>query len=259
MSRLQSRQVATAFGLKAAEYERFADYQRDLAHQIFAMLRYRGTRPRRWLDCGCGTGMVHRCAPPELRPHTAVGLDIAPAALRLMSARTPGHAVCGDIERLPFRPRAFDLVTLNAVLQWTSPAEAIGAAVHGLRTGGTLVIGALAGSHLEEFQESLRAVGVAPPARFIDGAVLRRMLRSNGCVIIDEMRRTSRRVIPDPLWLIKRMSRIGAAPRIAAHGRSSVLFALCRQYRRRYHAGAGVAATYDLLTIMARRDGENAC
>ncbi len=69
----------------------------------------------RVLDLGCGTGYTLTRLPEGVR---AVGLDYAPAALRLSSRRQSGAAlVRGDARRLPFADAVFDAVLALDVLE----------------------------------------------------------------------------------------------------------------------------------------------
>ncbi len=71
----------------------------------------------RVLELGCGDGRT--LAALAVRPGTAVGLDLSPAALALCRP-APGRPapllVRGDARRLPFRDGSFDVVLLLHVL-----------------------------------------------------------------------------------------------------------------------------------------------
>jgi ubiquinone/menaquinone biosynthesis C-methylase UbiE len=70
---------------------------------------------RRILEVGCGRGIALTQLSRRCRPARLVGLDIAPdlvalARERLQRAGTPAELHVGDIRRLPFQDRAFDVV-----------------------------------------------------------------------------------------------------------------------------------------------------
>jgi SAM-dependent methyltransferase len=101
---------------------------------------YGGRRDLRILDAGCGTGANVRF----LRRYGAVtGLDLAPEALALAGAQSPGVLARGSVLALPYRDAAFDLVTSFEVLYHRAvPDEraALGEAWRVLRPGGRLLI-----------------------------------------------------------------------------------------------------------------------
>jgi SAM-dependent methyltransferase len=101
---------------------------------------YAGRRDLRILDAGCGTGGN---AALLRRYGQVVGLDLAPEALALGSARLPGGLVRGSVLDLPFADASFDLVTSFDVLYHRAvPDEtpALREVARVLRPGGRLLI-----------------------------------------------------------------------------------------------------------------------
>ena len=73
---------------------------------------------RHLLDLGCGTGFF--LAELEERHPGAVGLDISHAMLKVSDQYVPdARLVTGDAERLPFKPRVFDVVFCKGSLHHT--------------------------------------------------------------------------------------------------------------------------------------------
>ncbi|MEE9276539.1 MAG: methyltransferase domain-containing protein [bacterium] len=117
------------------------------------------TGAERILDLGCGAGLDARLAAERLgtagRPGTAEGLGTIGRVLALdmtvsMLARVresaeglpPGRVtpLAGDMERLPLRDGAFDLVLANASLNLTiDKGRALAEAARVLRPGGRLI------------------------------------------------------------------------------------------------------------------------
>jgi SAM-dependent methyltransferase len=69
---------------------------------------------RRLLDAGCGIGRRVRAVAG--RPALAVGLDLVPDMLLAGAGEDAGLRVAGDVGRLPFADRTFDLVWCRLVL-----------------------------------------------------------------------------------------------------------------------------------------------
>ena len=95
------------------------------------------------LDVGCGNGNVLAAL---LETHTGSlhGLDLSPNMVREAQRRL-GDAVSiqvGDVERLPYANRSFDLILCNAVFHHCTAPEAALSEMHRvLKTGGNLVLG----------------------------------------------------------------------------------------------------------------------
>ena len=97
-------------------------------HAYATVLRTQVGRHRRWLDLGCGhqflpswMGQTPPLAPPDRL--VVVGIDRDADAIRVhpdLKLR-----VVGDIERLPFGPASFDLVTANMVVEHVAAPEAL--------------------------------------------------------------------------------------------------------------------------------------
>jgi malonyl-CoA O-methyltransferase len=141
-----------------------------------------GTRPRRALDLGCGSGRYLRLLAARGVPEV-VGADLSPAMLS--RARETGSAlVRGGASCLPFAARSFDLVVCALVVGHLAALDPVIAEVaRVLRPGGVLAYsdlhpaGTLAGwerslpdgkggtvsvvQHLHLYQDHLRACGRA--------------------------------------------------------------------------------------------------
>src|SRR5438093_6991948 len=93
--------------------------------------RHMKNAPRAILDVGCGTGINLLWMSQEFRPERVVGCDHSEVALgwcadSVQRARSDGFKptprLCrGDVRRLPFADRSFDLVTSLDVLDLFPP------------------------------------------------------------------------------------------------------------------------------------------
>jgi ubiquinone/menaquinone biosynthesis C-methylase UbiE len=92
------------------------------------------------LEVGCGTG--HFTSWLARKPLRVVGFDRAPAMLAKVREHHPAiPVVCGDAQRLPFRPGAVDVAVFVATLEFVeNPFAALAEAVSVSRMGLALVV-----------------------------------------------------------------------------------------------------------------------
>lgn len=90
--------------------EQFHQVARELLAQV-------APRPRLALDAGCGEGFALRAVLGDL-PATVVGLDGSLGAVQVAEQLNPEHSfAAGDLYRLPFPARRFDMVVCMEVLE----------------------------------------------------------------------------------------------------------------------------------------------
>jgi SAM-dependent methyltransferase len=112
------------------EYDRLLD---------FAGLTLTGQQRIVDLGCGAAPGLRYFAA----RGLTAIGLDVAPAALHEAQAALPGcQLICADLQApLPLASQSVDLFILREVIEHLPPAAPLLAECHRcLRPGGVVVV-----------------------------------------------------------------------------------------------------------------------
>ena len=94
--------------------------------------------PARILDAGCGSGRML----PELARYGEVsGLELDPDAAEIARRRGCGEVIEGQVERLPWDPHSFDLVTSLDVVEHTRDDRLVLAELRRVsRVGGWLLI-----------------------------------------------------------------------------------------------------------------------
>ena len=158
--------VRRSFDRAAQTYDDAAVLAREIGDRMLERLDLIKTMPQRLLDLGSGTGY---CA-HKLRnryPHCmVVELDFARSMLLRARAQEPwwrrgiaaltgsrGHAVCADMERLPFADRSFDMVWSNLALNWLdTPQQVFAESRRVLRPGGVFMFSTLGPDTLKELR-----------------------------------------------------------------------------------------------------------
>lgn len=99
-------------------------------HVAAEFLPWLGTPPgRRWLDVGCGTGVLTRMILESAAPGEIVGVDPSEGFVRFAAARTADSRVrfaVADAADLPFEDGSFEAVVAGLVLNFVAdPAAAL--------------------------------------------------------------------------------------------------------------------------------------
>lgn len=155
--------VASSFSKAAAQYDQFAQLQRDIGLQLLDSVRQ--TDSNTILDLGCGTGYFSEKIIARL-PHCEMTcLDLSVAMLEQVSKKKLGRVTClqGDIDNLPFTANHFDLIFSNLVLQWSEDlASCLKQLKECLVKGGKLHFSTLLSGSLDELTQAWKNVDSDP-------------------------------------------------------------------------------------------------
>lgn len=119
-------------------------FTKGKSRRLLEILRRRGETPMqtRLLDIGCGVGLIHRYAAPELRE--IVGVDVASEALARARRSNPGVTYRPqDGGALPVESGSFDAAATICVMHHLPPrqwASFVAEAWRALRPGGLLMV-----------------------------------------------------------------------------------------------------------------------
>ena len=149
------------WGTRARDW---ADVQEGVARPLYEeILRKTGIRAGgSVLDVGCGSGTF--CEMAAGLGATVSGIDAAEALIAIARERVPdGDFRVGEMEALPYRDRAFDVVTGFSSFQFAAnPAGALREASRVSRTG-TVVIAVFGKPEGSESTAYIRALGALLP------------------------------------------------------------------------------------------------
>lgn len=95
----------------------------------------------RWLDVGCGTGVLSTVVSGACRPRLVLGIDRSEAFVRTAAARAgaaaPVRFLVGDAMALPLRAASWDVAVSGLALNFLpDPAEAVAGMARAVRPGG---------------------------------------------------------------------------------------------------------------------------
>lgn len=160
--RIDKKAVAGSFGRAAADYDRHASLQRQVADRLLDQLPGGLAAPAAILDIGSGTGYCTEKLAARFPGGAFCSLDLSPPMLRYARSRHPGRDVgyvCGDAERLPFNENAFDLLVSSLAIQWCADLPALFAELRRVaRPGARCLLSTFGPDTLRELREAWAAV-----------------------------------------------------------------------------------------------------
>lgn len=175
---LDKRLARLAFERAAATYDGAAVLQRQVNENMLARLEYVKIEPKLILDAGSGTGYGARKLKSRYRQARIVEFDLAQAMLARSRSSTPWWqrrlvthaAVCGDLERLPFKAGRFDMVWSNLAMQWVNDLDHVfGSLQRVLRPAGLFMFSTFGPDTLKELRATFsKKDGYTHVHRFID-------------------------------------------------------------------------------------------
>ncbi len=236
------RAVRRAFARAVPTYDAAAALQREVSARMAARLDVVKLAPALILDAGCGTGEAIGELALRYPGARVVGLDLAlpmaeAARARVRRGRSllrrllpaalsgPSHApwfVCGDMNALPLRGVAVDLIWSNLALQWVKDLPRAFAEMRRvLKVGGLVTFTTFGPDTLREISSAFaRADGHTHTNRFVDMHDLGDMLVHAGFAdpVMDMEQITL--TYPDPEALLRELKHLGAtnATRGRPHG-----------------------------------------
>ncbi|GAA4305131.1 class I SAM-dependent methyltransferase [Streptomyces venetus] len=155
-----------------AAYERYMGrWSRLVAEEFAAWLDC--AADLRWLDVGCGTGVLSAVVSARCRPRTVPGVDRSEGFVRSARIAAPGpaHFVVADAMSLPLRDGTWDAAVSGLTLNFLpEPTAAVAEMARVVRPGG------LVATYVWDYAEGMgflrrfwdAAVEVAPSARALD-------------------------------------------------------------------------------------------
>ncbi len=265
------RAVRRAFSRAAATYDSAAALQREVAARMAQRLDYVKIAPAVVLDGGCGTGEATAELAARYPAARIAALDLAlPMVVaareraragrsllrRLLPAGRAGGAVpwcvCGDLNALPLRGVAFDLVWSNLALQWINDVPRVFAEWRRvLKVGGLLTFTTLGPDTLREVRQAfLRVDGHTHTNRFVDMHDLGDMLVGAGFADPVMDMETITMTYPDPPALLHELKHLGATN--ATRGRPHGLMGRARWQRmlgalERLRRDGAIPATFEVV------------
>ena len=159
MFNFSKHRVGRSFDRGAARYDRHANVQSKIVHDVIDVLSQRILssieRDGRIIDLGCGTGkllsLVRDCLPEA----TLMGLDLSTAMLGQVETRrlNPGALLTVDLEMTYLRDKSVDLILSSSALQWANLVSAGYEMQRILKPGGYVVAAHIVDGSLQRWRD----------------------------------------------------------------------------------------------------------
>lgn len=248
--------VGSAFAAAAADYDRAAGLQRDVAEALANRIARLGLGDAPTiLEIGCGTGFLGGALVPLLPGARWICSDLAPAMVARSRAVGQGAAqyLAMDGERVCFAqgPR-FDLICSSLAVQWfTQPASSFADLARLLKPGGYLVFSTMGAGSFREWRALLAGQGLKPGIPdYPDALGWAALLPTSGTMTVTEEDRVV--TYPDPHRFLRDLKQIGAATPRHDHRPATA-----GQLRRALRGIAGpFTTTYHVVSICHRTAAE---
>ena len=178
--------VQKAFAKSAQSYDDAAVLQKEVLARLLEKLKLLHPNPiQRVLDLGSGTGLGVESLTKMYGDDSYFAYDLARAMLKHAQSNYKHinqHAICGDVEALPYQQNTFDIVFSASTFQWCNDiTDAFNASHEVLREGGLLLFSTFGPRTLIELSDCFAKVDNQPHvSSFVDIQTLGDCLFASG-------------------------------------------------------------------------------
>jgi len=172
---IDKKRARAAFDRAAASYDEHAAVERAVADHLLECLDVISLKPEAFMDLGTATGYCAAALAERYRRADGLLLDLS--ASMLTEARTGAprwrsrlRYVCADIEALPLKDGAVDLIFSSAAFQWCNDLDqALTECRRVIKPGGLIMFSSFGPDTLKELREAWRVIDDSPRInQFID-------------------------------------------------------------------------------------------
>ncbi len=235
--------ISRNFSASAADYERHAVMQKEMADRLFSLLP-ETFKPAKVIDLGCGTGYLTAKLAEEFPRARVEGIDLAPGMIEEAKKRARPNLSfrVGDGEEVAGSD--YDLVVSSSSFQWMAVEKAFARVAALLKPEGYFLFTTFGPNTLKELKETGFSVN-----NFPDTIELEQLLKPDfqniflASQVVHEQ-------FPGVKELIYYLKEIGAQAAEPGRPFSPAAF---RQYKEHYGDEEGVTASFELIYGVFRK------
>ncbi|VAX21466.1 hypothetical protein MNBD_NITROSPINAE01-442 [hydrothermal vent metagenome] len=258
--------IRRAFDQSASQYDRYADFQNDIAHKLSKRVTALGLKNAIAVEMGCGTGTLAKSLAESALFKSVTAYDISFAMLCETKKAVNGTNLSvtqADAELLPFKNDSVDLTATNLMLQWAQDLNAVFAeTARSLKPEGRILATCLGQKTFHELRSAMTSAchsfgKEAGPSMFHNFPGEEKLVsaaQSAGFSVKSEKKVYIRK--HDDAWsFIRSLKRIGVQNSEGLSsmglGRRQIMKKFADEYRARYALNDGVSVTYEVIYLDA--------
>lgn len=264
--RYNLQHIRDAFTHRADVYDSHARLQQSVLLQAVRELVPLLDDTTRLLDAGTGTGYVM-----ELLRRLGVwpvlhGCDLSPGMCAFARQRWEHedrlpelHAVCANVEALPYASNRFDVVLSSLTMQWVNASSAaLSEFFRVLHPSGHCLITSFGPSTLQELRTAFEAADSAPHvSEFASLDELQALAEKAGFMVVNARAEFRTQYYPSVREIMDTIRTIGAANKRTDRRRGMTGKGVFRKmeayYREQYEGEEGIPASWEVLYLMLRK------
>ena len=241
--------VATNFSRGAGNYARSADFQREIAEELFHFGSF--TKPQRLVEIGCGTGFLSQHYATAFPDCHYTALDIAPGMIdEYRRGVNFGTSLVADGEGFSCPPNTLDGIVSSSTIQWFSEIKTtLENYKNFLQPGGQIVISTFGPDFFREFRSCAPPQLLKAFPHYYAPQELTDLFREVGFEKIESKRWIKTQNYPDAKSMLRNMNQLGFGPLGSAPLEQGVM----RRLLRDINARPTVELSYDTIFIKAIR------
>lgn len=249
--------IQRAFSKSARSYDDAAVLQKEVLVRLLDKLKVLQPNPaERLLDMGSGTGLGVESLTNLYGSESYFAYDFSAAMLKhaqLNNAHINQHAICGDVEVLPYKQNTFDIVFSASTFQWCNDINNVfNASYDVLKDGGLLLFSTFGPKTLIELRDCFGKVDNRPHvSSFIDIQTLGDTLLASGFTAPVMESEVITVEYPTPLQLLKDLQATGATNQLEQRVRGlmtkSRLKEMLKEYEKLVLSNGKYPASYEVI------------
>lgn len=259
--RFSKAAIKRSFSIAAATYDAHSGLQSETARALAKRMKRlcAAAAPVRILDVGCGTGHLAVELAKEFPASKILACDLSTRMLGEASLKTGNTTLAaGDSESLPFSDSIFDAVASNLAFQWSCDiALSFAESARVLKPHGALAFSTLGPATLYELKHAYPRKERLPEFPGVDA--IKDALCVAGFEVLAIEAKRAEKSYADIFGLLRVLRNIGASPKLPLAektlGSASALRDAAARYKLLHPSGEGIAATYELIFVSARKRG----
>ncbi|MBL6621761.1 MAG: methyltransferase domain-containing protein [Rickettsiales bacterium] len=150
--------IAHNFSKAADQYNRYAKIQKEIASELFFMVKKHIKPGAKILDLGCGTGFIAKLINTEFQDIEITQVDLSEKMLEKAVKIKNTKTIKADIEKLPLPYNHFDIIISSLALQWCDQKKVFKEIKRVKKPGAPVIISTLGENSFKEIKQDFKQI-----------------------------------------------------------------------------------------------------